>query len=203
MSARRGGDMRTSLILLVAAIGCGNNNETPPQDLSVPAVKKDLSGLNTSCDLVKQDCPMGKKCVGSFDGMTWSGTCVNNGTVAAGAACMPSTNMMLLDDNCVAGYVCDNIFGSQSNTCRKICGQDTDCGSGQRCGDFLFANAGWGWCATTCTPFSTTAGNCPTNMDCAETVNDTVQPSTNTTTGFFLCKQTGTGGAYAVCNGDK
>jgi hypothetical protein len=39
-------------------------------------------------------------------------------------------------------------------------------------------------------------------MDCSETVNDPVQPNMNQTVGFFLCKKTGTGGAYSVCMGD-
>lgn len=194
--------MRTCLILMMA-IGCGDSGETPVKDLSV-AVKKDLSGLNTSCDLVKQDCPSGKKCVGMFDGTNWNGTCIANGSVAAGGACMPGMSMDTLDDNCVAGYACDNIYGSLSNTCHKICGQDSDCASDERCGDFLFARAGWGWCAKTCTPFSTATGNCPANMDCGETADDALQPDPqNTEVGFFVCKMTGAGGPYAVCNGDQ
>ena len=39
-------------------------------------------------------------------------------------------------------------------------------------------------------------------MDCGETVDSAEQASQNTETGFFLCKKTGTGGAYATCMGD-
>jgi hypothetical protein len=193
--------MRTWLIVL-AVVGCGDNAENGVIDMSV-AIKRDLSALNTSCDVAMQDCTGGKKCVGMFDGQDWVGTCVTAGTVAAGQPCQTQQSSDTLLDNCQGGLICDNIFGSQDNLCRKICAKDGDCGANEKCGDFLFAGVGWGWCTSFCTPFSTAAGNCPANMDCGETVDSAEQPDPNAETGFFLCKKTGAGGPYAVCMGDS
>src|SRR5258706_8746560 len=141
MSAQPGGNMRTCFILALAAVGCGDNSETPIKDMAV-AIKRDLSALDTSCQLPMQTCGMGKKCVAMFDGMNWAGTCVADGTVAAGQPCMTQQSPDTLLDNCQGGFVCDNIFGSQANTCRKICGKDSDCGANEKCGDFLFSGSG-------------------------------------------------------------
>jgi hypothetical protein len=191
-------------LFAILAIGCGDDTtgNTAPPDLSVK-VLHDLSALNTMCDVAKQDCASGQKCVGMFDSSgAVNGTCVMNGTVAAGMACTNQQSPDTLLDNCVAGFVCDNLFGNAASICRKVCSQDSDCASGEKCGDFLFASAGWGWCGPSCTPFSTATGNCPSGQDCGETVDSVVQPDPNTEDGFFLCKLTGTGGPYATCMKD-
>ena len=194
--------MRSCLILFLA-IGCGDDNgNTPVKDMAMP-VQKDLTVANADCDVAMQNCATGQKCVGFFDGQNLVGTCVANGTVAPGQACQTQQSMDTLLDNCQGGYICDNLFGNAAEVCRKICATDSDCGSGEKCGDFLFARAGWGWCSTTCTPFNTSAGNCPANMDCGETVDSAEMPDPNVETGFFLCKKTGAGGAYASCMGDS
>lgn len=201
--------MRTCLFLILA-IGCGDdtNNTTGTNggaDLSVK-ILRDLSALDTSCDVAMQTCATGMKCVAQFDtttGQISGGTCVMNGTIAAGMPCTTQMSTDTLLDNCVAGNVCDDLFGNSTKICRKICAADSDCASGEKCGDFLFSGAGWGWCAPSCVPFSSAAGNCPANQDCGETDDSVVQPDPNAEDGFFLCKKTGAGGPYATCMGDS
>jgi hypothetical protein len=168
------------------------------------ATNGSTTGGPTGCDVPTQNCGAGMKCVAMADTASQMlvGTCVTDGTVAAGGACTPQTGTNVLNDNCRAGFVCDNLFGNFSNVCRKICSHNSDCGAGQHCGDFLFAGAGWGWCAPTCTPFSSAAGNCAAGMDCGETDDDAEQPDPNSEAGFFLCKVTGTGKVYSTCTKD-
>jgi hypothetical protein len=157
--------------------------------------------MSGSCTFPQQTCGAGKKCVPMFDGSNWGGACTSDGTAGAGQACTIQQSPDTLLDNCRAGLVCDNFYGNFGNACRKVCTSDGECASGERCGDFLFAGAGFGWCAPTCTPFSTAAGNCPTGMDCGETVDD-MQSTPSAESGFFLCKKTGGGGPYATCASD-
>ena len=196
----------TVLTLSLAVFGCSNNNNmmmNHPHDMAM--VTHDLSGNNTTCDVTKQDCGTGKKCVGQTQGTGMNamvvGTCVADGTVGEGQACMTMMSPDTYLDNCKAGLICDDIFGSDTLKCRKICTADTDCSGGAKCGDFTFLFPGWGWCATPCTPFSG-AGGCSAGMDCGEDVFDEVQPDMNSIAGFFLCKKTGTGTAYASCMTD-
>jgi hypothetical protein len=157
----------------------------------------------TSCDVVQQNCIATMKCVAFFDGTNLVGKCVADGTVSAGQPCSKQDSPDTLLDNCRAGLVCDNLFGSVSRACQRICTHDSDCGPAERCGDFLYARAGWGWCAPTCTPFSFSSGaGCPSGMDCGETVNDVQQPATGIS-GFFLCKHTGGLEPYDGCISDS
>jgi hypothetical protein len=197
----------TVLLLSLSVFGCDdntNNNNNNTHDLAM--VMHDLSGSNTSCDVTKQDCGTGKKCVGQVQGTGNNamvvGTCVDDGTVAEGGACTQGMSMDTYLDDCKAGFVCDDIFGSDSLKCRKICTADSDCGSG-KCGDFTFLSPGWGWCATPCTPFSATSG-CAAGQDCGEDVFSVEQPDQTgqTIAGFFLCKKTGTHTAYESCTTD-
>ena len=111
--------MRTCILVLLA-IGCGDDGGTNGvKDMSTP-VLKDLTMLNADCDVAMQNCAAGQKCVGFFDGTSLVGTCVTDGTVAAGGACQTQQSQDTLLDNCVKGYVCDNLFGNSTNTCRKI-----------------------------------------------------------------------------------
>jgi hypothetical protein len=129
------------------------------------------------------------------------GTCVTDGTVAEGGACMLGMSMDTYDDNCKAGFVCDDILGSDTLKCRKICTDDSQCGANAKCGDFTFLFPGWGWCANNCTPFSG-SGGCAAGMDCGEDIYDVTQPDPNAENGFFLCKKTGSGAAYSSCKSD-
>src|SRR5439155_23059161 len=141
-------------------------------------------GTPASCALPQQTCGAGKKCVATFDGSTYEGTCVTDGTVAAGQPCtVNQSDPNTFNDNCRAGFVCDSLFGNGAAVCRKLCGSDGECAGGERCGDFAFAGGGWGWCAPTCTPYSSAAGNCAAGMDCGDTVDDAQMPSGET--GFF------------------
>lgn len=198
--------MRATLFVLsLSFFGCDSNpiNNNMTHDMAM--VVHDLSGNNSSCDVTKQDCGTGKKCVGQVQGSGQNamivGTCVDDGTVAEGGTCTQGMSMDTYLDNCKAGFVCDDLLGADTLKCRKICTTDTDCGSG-KCGDFTFQFPGWGWCATPCTPFSG-AGGCPAGQDCGEDIYDVEQPDPNAENGFFLCKKTGTGKAYDSCMGDS
>jgi hypothetical protein len=152
------------------------------------------------CDIGSQNCVIGQKCVAHNNGTNVVGQCVANGTVVQGQTCTTQMSTDTILDNCQAGLICDNVFGNFPLVCRKICTTDSQCAANEKCGDFLFAGLGWGWCAPACTPFSTAAGNCAAGMDCGETVDSVVQGASET--GFFLCKKTGAGAAYGSCTSD-
>jgi len=204
--------MRTCLVMILA-IGCGDDtNKTTGTnggaDMTVK-VLKDMSAMNAACDVAMQDCMGGQKCIPMFDTSTGevSGGCVANGTVAAGGTCMVNTTVQgSINDNCVAGFICDDLFGNQGLACRKACALDSDCAAGEACGDFLSAQGlsgeTFGWCVKTCAAFSTDAGNCPTGMDCGENFFTVDQPDPNTPSGFFFCKKTGTSPVYGSCATD-
>jgi hypothetical protein len=159
-----------------------------------------------SCDVAAQDCATGLKCIGQWDSQftTLSGACVSDGTVSLGQSCNSSASTTFMyDDDCKKGLVCDDLYGNAPMQCRKICATDGDCADGGKCGDFSYGMAGWGWCASTCTPFSSAAANCPSGMDCAETVESVLQTDpSGLYDGFFFCKKTGTGGLLQPCQSD-
>jgi hypothetical protein len=179
----------------------GTNGSTTGTNGSTTGTNGSTTGGPPSCDVGSQNCGSGQKCVAHNDGTNnIVGQCVANGTVAQGQPCTSQMSTDTILDNCQAGLICDNLFGNFPMVCRKICTTDSNCAAGEKCGDFLFAGLGWGWCAPTCTPFSTATGNCASGMDCGETVDSVVQGASET--GFFLCKKTGTGAAYASCTTD-
>jgi hypothetical protein len=200
--------LKLALVFVAAAVGCDSGGGGSKADMAMKIMSKDMSTQPVNCDVVKQDCGGGKRCVAAWDGSGGSsGSCVTDGTVAAGGACMfASDPTTLLDDNCKAGSTCDDLIGTGNPVCRKYCAANTDCASGEVCADMAtiygFANPpGFGWCEPSCTPFSSAAGNCPSNFDCGEDwyLVEQTDP-TNPTAGFFFCKKTGTGAAYASCD---
>jgi hypothetical protein len=190
-------------LLLLAALGCDDNVENAPRDL---AMSMDLTVIKNDCDVGAQDCGAGRKCVGQLIGSGPDeevvGVCVADGTVDEGQPCTRQMSDDTYLDNCKAGLICDALYGNFEQVCRRICTEHTDCEANEKCGDFTFLLPGWGWCAPTCTPYSTAAGNCPANMDCGETAYDVYPLDDTLEYGFFLCKQTGAGGLYATCDSD-
>jgi hypothetical protein len=154
-------------------------------------------GVGGSCSVLKQDCTGGQKCIPLIQGANATvvgTTCVPNGTVAEGMACVQVSNNTQLNDNCVAGTVCDNTGNDSTLHCRKYCDATTKCGTGSACAAVYTSN--WGLCVPSCTPFGT---DCPTGNDCSTTF-DAVSATTNS--GVFVCKTTGMGKAGAMCMGD-
>jgi hypothetical protein len=180
------------LLVLVFVSGCGGSNDTTsPQDMS------GLTGAQT-CSVVKQDCPSGQKCVPKVQGagLTVVGsTCVANGTVAEGQPCVMVPSSGLLNDNCLAGSVCDNTGGDSSLHCRKSCTATVACSSADlKCAAVYTGD--WGLCVPSCTPFGS---DCPMGNDCSTTF-DAVSQTANS--GVFVCKTTGMGALGASCMGD-
>ena len=101
--------------------GAGGSGGSGGNDMSAPTA--------SGCDFTTQmGCGTGEKCIPSFGGNQLVYVCVPNGTVAEGQPCTPSTaNNNDLNDNCVAGTVCDNDGPNSANTCRKVCTADTSC----------------------------------------------------------------------------
>jgi hypothetical protein len=188
---------------LLLTVGCGDDADHTARDM---AMSTDLTVIKNDCDVGKQDCGAGRKCVGQVIGASGEeeivGVCVADGTVGEGGACTRQMSDDTYLDDCQAGFICDSLYGNFELVCRKICSEHTDCAANEKCGDFTFLLPGWGWCAPTCTPYSTAAGNCPQGMDCGETAYDVYPLDDNLEYGFFLCKDTGGGSLFASCNSD-
>ena len=158
----------------------------------------DMSAVAT-CDVGAQTgCPAGDKCVPTFGGGTLTGGCVPNGTAMAGQPCTPGMSNTMLNDNCVAGTMCDNSGPGSTYTCHTICTADSGCGSGGRCGA-IFNRASYGLCYATCTLFGT---GCPAGNDCSVPFLD-IAATQASQVGFFVCKKTGTTAAFQSCQTDS
>jgi hypothetical protein len=160
----------------------------------------DMSATAPACDFTTQmGCGPGQKCIPSLSGNQLVYVCVANGTVPEGQACTPSTaNQNQLNDNCVAGTVCDNDGPSSANTCRKVCTADSSCTTAsQKCG--LVYTRQWGLCLPSCTELSS---DCGAGNDCSVPFDD-IASTQQMAVGFFVCKLTGTGGLYSNCNQDS
>jgi hypothetical protein len=155
-----------------------------------------------SCDVAAQTgCMSGQKCVPSFGGGGGGGgkgTCVANGTVAEGQPCMPATGSgKTINDNCVAGTICDNDGPGSTNVCRKVCTADMQCASGARCGVLITRK--WGLCLPSCTPFGS---DCPAGNDCSSSFDD-ISATQMSEVGFFVCKLTGATALWGTCKQDS
>jgi hypothetical protein len=193
--------MRPSIALVVLALvsACGSNGNgngngnSNTSDMSGSG----LTGAKT-CSVVTQDCGSGQKCVAKVQGanMTVVGTtCVANGTVTEGQPCMMVSASGLVNDNCVAGTVCDNSGGDSSLHCRKTCSTSTTCSSASLKCAAVYTND-WGLCIPSCTPFG---NDCPAGNDCSTTF-DAISATPNS--GVFACKTTGMGALFANCSSD-
>lgn len=97
------------------------------------------------CDVATQmGCMTGQAClmVGSTE-MGWETVCAMAGVIEGGAACVPG-----MPGQCREGFQCD----SSSNTCVKICCNNSGCDAGRFCGLIAGANAGFCREADTCDP---------------------------------------------------
>jgi hypothetical protein len=190
--------MRRSIpfFVLVLVSGCGNstnNNNTGGNGTA------DMSATGSgACSVVKQDCASGQKCVPKVQGAdkTVVGTtCVPNGTVAEDQPCTMSSTSGVLNDNCLAGTICDNSGGDSSLHCRKSCDATTSCSNASAKCAAVYTGA-WGLCIPSCAPFGS---DCPAGNDCSTTF-DAVSATANS--GVFACKTTGTGKLFGSCSTD-
>jgi hypothetical protein len=189
-----------SVFFTLLAAGCsGGGRASAGAGLTSADATSDAGAAALPCDLNKQDCVQGQKCVPAVvaGAVPGTGVCASDGTVAVGGACVLNTaNMDAWEDNCVAGTLCDNDGPNNAYVCRKICSDDTACtNAGDKCAD-LFTTA-WGFCLPSCTPFG---NDCPAGNNCAVAFNDVSVTATNNT-GFFVCKTPGPGTAFAPCTG--
>jgi hypothetical protein len=160
----------------------------------------DMSAAMPACDVTTQmGCPSGEKCVPSFAGRGGlSAMCVPTGSVMEGQPCMPASGGgNTLNDNCAGGLICDNDGPDSANVCRRVCTADSTCTNGQRCG--LLFNASYGVCLPTCTAFGT---GCPAGNDCSVPFDD-IAATQASEVGFFVCKKTGSVGAWKPCQKDS
>src|SRR5262245_23197950 len=121
--------MRQSIpLIFIAFIGaCSDNNGNTGGNGS----GQDMAASVAACDVVKQDCPSGQKCVPKVKGadlVVIGSACVPNGTVAEGQPCVPKeADPSLLNSDCVAGTQCDDTGANAASVCRKYCGAGAAC----------------------------------------------------------------------------
>ncbi len=206
--------MRFTLpFLCVAIIGCGNSTTTSDlgMDLSVadrPVSVGDMTGA--TCDIKKQTgCAATDKCVPNVTGtmtnpMFNTGTCVANGNIIEGAACMFGTDTTDVNDDCEAGLICDNDGPNSANACHKFCGTDADCTKAtEKCFALYDSTRSWGFCLPTCTPtFPAGQSTCPAGNDCSANF-DAIATTMSSEVGYFLCKMTGTAVLGDQCQADS
>jgi hypothetical protein len=192
---------RAGLVLgiALALIGCrgGNPNRAASSSDGGASISADMSFA--SCDLIKQDCSAGQKCVPDLDSDTaGAGRCVRAGTVAEGQPCTyddPAADVA--GDNCAPGLKCDSAGSDAADTCQKLCSSDATCTTpGQRCADLYLG--GFGYCISTCTLFG---NDCAQGSSCAGLVPAFGQ--SDPAGGVFVCKTTGPGQAFTGCDVDE
>jgi hypothetical protein len=188
--------MRTLLLVSIAFAACDSNNlNNNNNDLSMSnndmTTMPDQAG-GQSCDLVKQDCGSGMKCVLAGGGMMMAAqpTCVAAGTVTDGMPCM--RGMMGQPDNCAAGLVCPR---GMNSVCRKICVDDKGCDPGQQCAVLSFSVTDTGQCVPTCTPFG---NGCTGSQNCSG-VTLAVGATQQMQNVLFTCRTPGMVGFYGDC----
>ncbi|HZS37783.1 MAG TPA: hypothetical protein VFF06_13190 [Polyangia bacterium] len=198
--------MRSSILavcLLGACSGNGLNSQngdagsstdlamSSSSDLAAPS--GDLAGA--MCDLLKQDCPSGNKCVAVNMMMMTSFQCVPlAGMVTDGQPCMRGMNGM--PDDCNAGLTCTTRGSTTMNPlCRKLCGADSDCDAGQKCTVLSNRTPTVGVCIPSCTPFGT---DCSGGLTCATTAVEIGSTMQNPKI-VFTCRGVGTTPAFGQC----
>ena len=180
--------------------GTGGNGGSGGTGGSGGSGSNDMSASTApGCDFTTQTgCGTGEKCIPSVSGNQLVYICVPNGTVPEGQPCTPSNaNGNELNDNCVAGTVCDNDGPNSANACRKVCTADSSCSGTDKCG--LLYTRQWGLCLPTCTEYGS---ECGANNDCSVPFDD-IASTQQTAVGFFVCKLTGSGALYTGCNQDS
>jgi hypothetical protein len=173
--------MRTFVIAVLAVAG-GCSNETvniPGVDMKASgadmAMGSSDSGASGMCDLIKQDCPMGQKCVAANVGTQQNpmlGTeCVPLASMVVGLnqTCMRAMGM----DNCDKGLSCSTVGAPAGmRVCLKVCAAGTDCPSTEKC----VAGFGAGVCVKSCTPFGS---DCASGMTCSSFQSDIASTMNN------------------------
>jgi hypothetical protein len=156
----------------------------------------DMTG-GAMCDPVQQNCtdPNNPKCglvvTGTGMNRMVTGQCEPNGTTTRDMMCM--LDMTTGMDDCVKGTRCTatGLPMGSSPVCRKFCGADGDCGTGQSCR----ASLGFGVCIPSCTPFGT---DCGAGATCATTQTDVASTMTKPVR-FLSCRASGTTPLWGTC----
>jgi hypothetical protein len=199
--------MRTTLVaLLVLFSACDNSPLSAGNDLS--ANNNDLSvspDLGGGCDVVKQDCPQGQKCTvittGTGQDVSQFASCLaTSGTLGLNDPCTRTAPGM---DGCGAGLFCTGVgyAGTMSDPmrhCNKLCKQDMDCLTGQKC-EAISDDGQSGLCTAACELLSTTCG---TGLTCSLELEDIDTTDQNNPDIYLTCRSIGQGNVGDACMDD-
>jgi hypothetical protein len=198
--------MRTLLAALVLFSACDNSPLSSGNDLS--ANNNDLSvspDLGAGCDVVKQDCPQGQKCTvimtGSGQDVSNFATCLPaTGTLGVGDSCTRTAVGM---DQCGPGLFCTGVgyAGTQAapmRHCNKLCKQDSDCLTGQKC-EPISDDMSSGLCTAACELFSSTCG---TGLTCTMLLEDIDTTDPMNPDLYLTCRSIGAGAVGDTCMAD-
>lgn len=171
------------------------------------SAKSDTSPPPADCDPIKQTgCTAPKsKCTALDDGSggVIAGCIAPSGTAATDATCTRTSEdpAGIGSDDCAPGHYCSGIgsFATPPQRhCRKFCGTDADCATGQKCSSLIADSGGTptaGICVPTCTPFGT---DCAGGMNCSLLIADMDGAAL-----YGTCRQVGTGAAGSACTGNE
>jgi len=199
--------MRSSLIVVCLLGACSGNGldsqngdgggggdlaMSSGNDLSMSG-SQDLAA-GGMCDLIKEDCPPGDKCVVVNMMMMTTTQCVMTvGSVADGQPCM--RGMGGAPDDCAAGLACTTRGASaMSPVCRKYCAADGDCDQGQKCSLLSTRLTNVGVCIPACQPFGSDCGS----LTCATTAQAIGSTMQNPKI-FWTCRAAGATPAFGQC----
>ena len=129
-----------ALAILVAAAGCGDDNNSAAADMAVELVDLtppgDMVVLKPECDVfANSGCPSGQKCTVGTQNGTPRDLCfaISATPVGLGAVCMSvSDGSGRTGDNCAPGLICEDFPGDGPH-CRKPCFVRSDCAAGEGC----------------------------------------------------------------------
>jgi hypothetical protein len=166
------------------------------------SAKADTSPV-VACDPVKQTGCTGtkSKCTAIDDGSggVVAGCVAPGGSEITDASCTRTSEdpSGIGNDTCAPGNYCSGIgsfMTPPSRHCRKFCGGDGDCATGQKCSSLINDETGApsiGICVPTCAPFGT---DCATGFNCSLLILDV-----DGTTLYDTCRAVGAVTAGSAC----
>ncbi len=194
--------MRRAFVILTLVAACEDNNPSVGHDLSAAASDLSMPMSASGCDVVAQDClDPSTKCtvvaIATSSQPVLAAACAPiAGDIAVGASCS-STDNLVGHDTCKKGAFCTPLGGAATDyRCRALCGDDTDCQTGEKCVSLDPDDDGV--CVKPCTLF---ASGCGANLDCSLVYRDVDdQPDAHDL--VPLCRPFGTALAGDSCNND-
>ncbi len=114
--------------------GCGTGQGCHYTDLADGGIGSRC--FAAECDVVRQDCPEGRRCTYVETGGMNQRRCVEPGTVDEGAPCtLAPTDGGSSYDTCRQGLLCDErqMDGGSGFFCRRLCHASSQCGGGEGC----------------------------------------------------------------------